>query len=150
MKLILAPIVQAFAVAFLAWLTSRLLPQYDFSLPHLRSASAIMSAVGGVILFLAVGAFLVQGTTIDPLHPERAERLVTTGLFRFSRNPMYLGMLLVLTSFALALGNLLSLLAPMIFVVTINVLQIIPEETALREKFGAEYESYCKQTRRWI
>lgn len=145
-----APLVQAILLACLAWLAADALPQFGFALPLLMPMSSFVMAVGAVILFLAVRAFVVRGTTIDPLHPERAEHLVTSGLFRFSRNPMYLGMLILLSGFALALTNWLSLLAPVLFVVSMNTLQIKPEEVALREKFGKEYEAYCRRTRRWI
>lgn len=150
MRVATAPLVQAIVLACLAWFAARSLPQFDFALPLLVPVSSLVMAVGVVILFLAVRAFVVRGTTIDPLHPERAEKLVTTGLFRLSRNPMYLGMLLLLSGVALGLGNWISLFAPVLFIVSINVLQIKPEEIALQRKFGEEYENYCRRTRRWI
>ena len=150
MRVATAPLVQAIVLACLAWFAAQLQPQFDFGFPLLVPLSSLVMAVGVVILFLAVRAFVVRGTTIDPLHPERAEKLVTSGLFRLSRNPMYLGMLLLLSGIALALGNWISLLAPVLFIVSMNILQIKPEEVALRQKFGEEYEKYCQQTRRWI
>jgi protein-S-isoprenylcysteine O-methyltransferase Ste14 len=89
-------------------------------------------------------------TTIDPRHPNRASQLVTSGLFKYSRNPMYLGMLLVLTGWAVTLGSIGPWLGPVVFYFWMTRLQIMPEERALRERFGSGYVSYCERVGRWL
>ena len=97
-----------------------------------------------------VGAFVHAKTTVNPLAPESAEELVTSGLFRFSRNPMYLGMLLVLTGGLIWLGAWSAMLAPILFIWVITEIQIKPEERALQQKFGDQFTLYRSRTRRWI
>ncbi|MFK7829874.1 MAG: isoprenylcysteine carboxylmethyltransferase family protein [Congregibacter sp.] len=104
----------------------------------------VKAALGGVL------AFREARTTVNPLKPERASSLVITGIYRFSRNPMYLGMALFLTAWMIYLGSPLLLLAVIGFVLYMNMFQIGPEERAMQRLFGAEFESYKKQVRRWI
>ncbi len=107
--------------------------------------------VGGLsIILISVAAFFRERTTINPLDPTQAQALVTTGLYRFTRNPMYLGLAVMLCGGAFLLSNFAAFVAPSIFVVAMTILQIKPEETALREKFGTAYDAYCERTRRWI
>jgi protein-S-isoprenylcysteine O-methyltransferase Ste14 len=75
---------------------------------------------------------------------------VDSGIYRFTRNPMYLGMLLVLTAGAVYLGNLAAFAVLPVFVVCMNRLQICPEERFMQEKFGEAYRDYTARVRRWI
>jgi protein-S-isoprenylcysteine O-methyltransferase Ste14 len=84
------------------------------------------------------------------MDPSKATRLVTDGVFRISRNPMYLGLLLLLIGWALWLGSASVWLIPPLFVITITVVQIIPEERALGQLFGAQYLAYRASVARWI
>ena len=95
-------------------------------------------------------AFLRARTTIHPHRPAHASALVTTGLYRYSRNPMYLALLLVLAGWAVALANGLAFLLLPGFVLSLDRLQIRPEERILRAKFGAAYEAYARSVRRWL
>jgi protein-S-isoprenylcysteine O-methyltransferase Ste14 len=95
-------------------------------------------------------AFRKAQTTINPLKPEQASTLVKSGVFGFSRNPMYLGMSLVLFAWAISLMNVAALLLVPCFMLFIDRFQIQPEERALAAKFGAEFESYRRSVRRWI
>ena len=106
--------------------------------------------VGVAIEGLSVVKFLRAKTTVTPLNPNKTSALVITGLYRISRNPMYLGMLALLTGWALWLANPLAVLVLPIFVAYITWFQIRPEEAALTAKFGAEYEAYCRRVRRWL
>lgn len=113
--------------------------------------------IGIVILTLsllpAAGALRVMSgvnTTADPRSPEQTRVLITSGIFRFTRNPMYLSLLLVLVGQAVYLGSLNSLLFPAIFILTMNRYQIRREEKALEKLFGNEYLNYKKRVRRWI
>jgi protein-S-isoprenylcysteine O-methyltransferase Ste14 len=94
--------------------------------------------------------FRKNETTISPLSPEKASTIVINGLYKYSRNPMYLGLLIVLIGWALFLGNLASFACLPIFVRLITRFQIIPEERILRENFGEPYEKYLTKVRRWV
>ncbi len=85
-----------------------------------------------------------------PLKPSDATALVTEGMYRYSRNPMYLGLLLWTIASTIWFGTWLGIIMNIIFIFLINFLQIIPEEEALLEIFGEEYEEYKKNVRRWI
>lgn len=114
-------------------------------------ALAVALAVAGALVALAgVREFARAHTTVNPLAPERASRLVTSGIFSRTRNPMYLGMLLVLAGWAVWLGSGSAWLGLPLFVVVLNALQIRPEERAMRQRFGDEFERYAAQVRRWI
>ena len=110
-----------------------------------------ITAVCGVIFgVLAVSQFHQQQTTVDPVHPERAEQLVTTGIFQFSRNPMYTGLFLLLTAWAMYLGVFVNAMLLAVFFSYIKYFQIIPEEKILAEKFSDEYQRYKNSVRRWL
>lgn len=113
-------------------------------------AALALLVLGGGIMLTAARQFRQAKTTVDPLHPEAASSLVQGGVFRFSRNPMYLGMALILGAWAVFLGNALALLLVGGFVAWINRFQIAPEERALRAHFGAEFDRYMAEVRRWI
>ena len=98
----------------------------------------------------AILAFRKAKTTVNPLAPENTSAIVTGGPYKFSRNPMYLGLLIVLTGLMVYLGDPTNVLLLAAFVAAVTLLQIRPEERILSSKFGAEYEAYASQTRRWI
>ncbi|MCH2459125.1 methyltransferase family protein [Henriciella marina] len=151
MKLRIPPLLQFLFCAGLGWMASRLSPGLDYD-PGLadHAIAAGLALAGAAILAAAVAAFLIARTTVNPVRPTDAGHLVTTGLYRVSRNPMYLGFALVLTSLAIWTGNGAALLAPVVFVAAMTVLQIEPEEKALKKKFGSAYDVYCRRTRRWL
>ncbi len=108
-----------------------------------------------VVLALIIGCislfqFFKAKTSIDPLKPSKSSRLVTNGIYKLSRNPMYLALLLLLLAFGLWLGNVFNTLLAATFVSYMNKFQIVPEEEALVELFGKEYQQYCIQVRRWF
>ena len=106
--------------------------------------------LGAVVALAALRAFRRQQTTINPLAPERASSLVCSGVFAFSRNPMYLAMLLWLSAVAIVAGLGWQWLGPMVFGLFINRFQIVPEERAMQKLFGKEYSAYCQQVSRWL
>ena len=89
-------------------------------------------------------------TTINPVDLESASALVTSGVFRFSRNPMYVGFTAMLVGWAVCLAAPWALVGPVAFVLFTNRFQIIPEERVMRDKFGQAYDDYQAQVRRWI
>ncbi|MGY0503985.1 methyltransferase family protein [Luteimonas sp. e5] len=113
-------------------------------------AACALAVAGGVVALAGAREFARAGTTLNPLAPERAHQLVTRGIFRHTRNPMYLGMLLVLAGWGVWLGNAVAFLGLPLMVITLNRLQIKPEEHILRERFGEVYERYAARVRRWI
>jgi protein-S-isoprenylcysteine O-methyltransferase Ste14 len=111
---------------------------------------AILVAAGLVFDVLGILAFRTFRTTINPLKPERASSIVTGGVYRVSRNPMYLGMALLLLAWATYLSALWSLAGPVLYVWYITRFQIVPEERVLERMFGDEYLAYTARVRRWL
>ena len=105
---------------------------------------------GAMILISAVRSFKKDKTTINPLSPEQATKLVTDGIFKYSRNPMYLGMALVLGSMAVFFNLLGGVILITLFCLYITKFQIIPEERAMRDLFLDDFDKYTKVTRRWL
>lgn len=134
------------------WATAEAFPALDIPLPPLwRAGLGVMLAAAGVFLALAgVGEFRRAATTVNPLSPEASSRLVTGGVYRYTRNPMYLGMLLVLAGWAVALSHLSAPLWLMGYAAYMNRFQIVPEERALTERFGAVFGEYRRRVRRWL
>lgn len=132
------------------WACARWLPVLDLSFPGQGLATGLFVAAGLGVIGFAIVQFARARTTIDPLHPAAASALVSDGVFRLTRNPMYLGMALVLAGLALRLGDGGSALLVAGFVATITRFQIAPEERALRAHFGEEFEAYTRKVRRWI
>ena len=111
-----------------------------------------LGVAGGAVALMgsAASIFRSRGTTVDPLHPERAQHLVADGPFSLTRNPMYVGMAGVLAAHAVARGGLLTWLPVAGFVAAIDKAQIPPEERALHHVFGQEYADYSASVRRWV
>jgi len=110
----------------------------------------LLLLLGFVILISAVRLFRKDKTTVNPLSPEQATKLVTDGIFKYSRNPMYLGMALVLGSVAVFFNLTGGIILIALFCAYITKFQIIPEEKAMKELFSDDFEKYKKVTRRWI
>jgi protein-S-isoprenylcysteine O-methyltransferase Ste14 len=139
------------AIAWLGmWATSRLLPALTFPVAGRLWLAGAVLALGLGTLVAGVLAFAKARTTVDPLHPDASTSVVTVGIYRLTRNPMYLGMLLALTSWSILLSNLAALVFLPAFVWFIDRFQIRPEERLLRRKFGEPYLSYLASVRRWI
>ncbi|GGC15296.1 hypothetical protein GCM10007205_25290 [Oxalicibacterium flavum] len=109
-----------------------------------------LAQISGVIALVAMACFWHARTTINPLDPRRASQLVTSGIFRWSRNPMYLSLLLLLVAYAIRLDSFAVWIGPIAFVAYVTRFQILPEERVLAEKFGDAYVAYKDRTRRWI
>lgn len=110
----------------------------------------VFLVVGGLFGILGLAAFYQNRTSIDPHKPHRASSLVTGGIYSISRNPMYVALLLVLGAYGFYLGNGLTLILLPVFVGYMNCFQIAPEEQAMEEKFGEEYQKYKSGVRRWL
>jgi len=116
-----------------------------------RTGAALALAAVGLAVEFAGGASLIRAnTTVDPTHPGRVCRFVSTGLYRLTRNPIYLGDLLLLLGWATYLWSPVALALTPLFVVYIDRFQIEPEERVLGDLFGSRYKEYKARVRRWI
>ena len=117
----------------------------------LRVCVAIAIALaGGVFSLAGIMSFRRARTTVNPMKPEAATSLVSSGIYRITRNPMYVGLLFVLVAWAAFLSSAWSLLGPLAFLLYISHFQIRPEERVLSELFSAEYSAYKARVRRWL
>jgi len=132
------------------WLIPFQIPMIDFFFSFRLPFSLILIMAGGVFAVAGIFAFRKSKTTLNPLKPEAASIIVTCGVYRFSRNPMYVGLLFVLTAWAVWLYNLLAFLFLPAFVLYMNRFQIMPEERVLLAKFGSEFNAYMVSVRRWL
>ena len=105
----------------------------------------------GLVCFLsAIGLFKKNQTTVTPLNPSSATKLITNGIYKYSRNPMYLGMSLVLAGISIMVNPIGGLAFISLFILYINQFQIEPEEKAMTKLFRNEFSEYKKYVRRWI
>lgn len=149
LDLLIPPPLVAVLFAVAIWALSVVLP-VTWTWPG-QAVSAAAFALGGVTLdVVSVIGFFRAKTTINPLKPEASAVLVTTGFYRFTRNPMYLGMAMILLGWTLYHGTPLGLFVWFGFVAYITRFQILPEERRLKDLFGANYAAYCERVRRWI
>ena len=118
--------------------------------PLLAEIGIRLAQLSAVVALLAFASFRLAKTTINPLDPSRASVLVTGGIFRITRNPMYLSLLMLLVAYALRLDSWVEWLGPVLFVTYVTRFQIIPEERILAVKFGAAFLAYKARTRRWL
>ena len=123
-------------------------PGYSFENSNMISVIFLLFGLG--IFSAAVQSFKKHKTTINPLSPDKASSLVNSGIFSYSRNPMYLGMLLILLSVSFKFNISGGLFISFLFKIYITRFQIIPEEEAMAKLFGEEFITYKNQTRRWI
>lgn len=111
-------------------------------------AAIICWTAGGGLGVSALSLFNHRHTTHDPFG--KPSTLATAGPYRISRNPMYVGVALILLGFALVRGTFATLAAPLLFIAVINFLFIPHEEQLLGDTFGEEYRSYANRVRRWL
>ena len=132
-------------------LGARLAPGWG-GMPTLATkiVTAVLLIAGGIFGSAGVAQFLQAKTTIHPNHPDRASALVTGGVYRITRNPMYLGLALLLAAYGLHRMHPATLLALAFFVLFITRFQIMPEERALIARFPETFTAYARRVRRWL
>jgi protein-S-isoprenylcysteine O-methyltransferase Ste14 len=150
LELKVPPPVVALLLGLLMWLASSLVAPVEAPFGPRVAVAIALASVGLVVGLAGVVSFWRAKTTINPTTPTATSVLVTSGVFRFTRNPMYLSLLLYLLAWAVYLSNLLALLFVPMFVLYINQFQIRPEERALSSLFGQEYAAYKERVRRWL
>jgi protein-S-isoprenylcysteine O-methyltransferase Ste14 len=149
MELKVPPLLVMLIAAALIYGLSMLFELTLFSTVVLLPLSGITFCCGLLFLFGGVLQFRSQKTTLNPLKPD-ASTLVTSGIYRVTRNPMYVGMLLLLLAWAIYLNKLAAFVILPLFVFYLTRYQIIPEEAFLKNKFGGDYEQFMQRTRRWL
>lgn len=150
LSLKVVPLAQLGLALLVMWLVSEFFPILPFYLTENRIFCLMFIVIGILIILAGVLAFYYQKTTVDPRDPSAASTLVVAGIYKYSRNPMYLGMAMILVGAAFTFANLGSLLVVPLFVLSITMLQIIPEELALEKRFGDNYRDYKDRVNRWI
>ncbi len=150
LELKVPPPVVALLLGLLMWLASSLVAPVDVPFGPRAGLVIVLASVGLVVGVAGMVSFWRAKTTINPTTPTATSALVTSGVFRFTRNPMYLSLLLYLLAWAVYLSSLLALLFVPVFVLYINQFQIKPEERALSSLFGQDYAAYRERVRRWL
>ena len=150
LELKIPPPVLAFLIGIAMWAVARIDPPLAGGAP-LRTVVGEVLMVAGVGLTASGAANILRArTTVNPLKPESVSALVTTGLYRYTRNPMYLGLFVGLIGWAIFLWSPWAVLGPLVLVPYLNRFQIAPEERILTARFGAAYAEYQTRVRRWL
>jgi protein-S-isoprenylcysteine O-methyltransferase Ste14 len=150
MQLKVPPVALGVIVAALMWFAASAAPVLDFRIPASLLLSASAALLGAVICLSGVVSFRRAKTTVNPTRPDSTSSLVVSGIYKHTRNPMYLGFLLLLLGWATFLSNLAAFALLPAFVAYMNHFQIRPEERALGSLFAQEYQEYLVRVRRWL
>ena len=150
LQLRIPPPIYALSVGLIMWLLSRHFPVAQIISPPWNNLGIALMLLAALMDFSSLYLFFKKRTTPNPMKPEFTTGLVTDGFYKISRNPMYLGMLIILIGVAIYLGKLSAFLVLPAFYILITEMQIKPEERMLEEKFGEEYLDYKRKVRRWL
>ena len=150
LELKIPPLALFFVVLLLSYWLGNNLEFGSLALPYINLVLGLGILVSGFIGLSAVWEFKKRKTTVNPIKVDSASLVVDSGIFGYSRNPMYLALFVLLFCFGYYLQNLLSVSLSFLFVIYMNRFQILPEEQALESLFGAEYVDYKQKVRRWI
>ena len=148
MKNTIPPPIVTLICAQLIYLSKPFFPELIFNYSNKMSLFFLIS--GLIIILISFQIFKKEKTTINPIKIEKASSLVTNGIFKYSRNPMYLGMVLILISISIKFNFYGGLLLVGFFVYFITYFQILPEEKAMLKLFGKDFINYKNKTRRWF
>ena len=149
-KLKIPPVVVVFVLAVLMWFSALATPAVGIDFPARDLFALCVAVAGAVTSALGVESFRRAGTTVNPLTPGASSSLVRSGIYRVSRNPMYLGFLMLLLGWGIYVWNVLAFLLVPAFLIYMNRFQIEPEERALTSRFGQEFIAYTIKVRRWL
>jgi protein-S-isoprenylcysteine O-methyltransferase Ste14/putative intracellular protease/amidase len=150
LELKIPPLALAGITAALMWCAASAVPDCDFQVPSNLIVSAALALLGGLTCLAGVAAFRRAKTTVNPMKPDSTSSLVISGIYGYTRNPMYLGFLLLLLAWAAALCNVLALVSLIAFIPYMNRFQILPEERILSSRFAQDYSEYRDRVRRWL
>lgn len=150
LELKIPPVAVVAIIAGLIALTARLLPMQPWHFTDAKALAFALVTAGAFIAVAGVIAFRQAKTTVNPMKPEESSELVQSGVYRFTRNPMYLGFLLALMGWSVWLASLPGMMWLIVYVLYMNRFQIIPEERILEQHFGSAFSDYRKRVRRWF
>jgi protein-S-isoprenylcysteine O-methyltransferase Ste14 len=150
LELKVPPVALGLIAAALMWCARSATPDFDFLFPSNPVFSVGLALAGVLTCFAGVVSFRRAKTTVNPMNPDSTSSLVVSGIYRYTRNPMYLGFLLILLAWAAALSNVLALVWLPVFVLYMNRFQILPEERVLASRFAEDYAEYRASVRRWL
>jgi len=144
------PPIVALLIGAVMWAVERWSPLPEGGSPSRLAISFGLAGLGVLVVVLGMLAFRRAKTTINPVNIGAASSIVTTGVYRYTRNPMYVGLALMLVGWAVHIAVPFVLVGPVVFILFITRFQIIPEERVLTSKFGGEYRKYQERVRRWL
>lgn len=144
------PLVVLIIFALAMWLNVSIYPDAHVNIPYANFLAVFMVLIGILAALAGVFSFKKAKTTVNPMTPEKSSSLVNTGIYRVTRNPMYVGMLCWLIALAFFFSHLMAFVWCPLFIIYMNQFQIKPEEQFLAELFGDDYINYCHQVKRWL
>ena len=144
------PVAQVIITAAAMYGVSKMVPALTFSLNGSTALAVGLGAMGMSLGVMGVTQFRKAQTTPNPQALEKVSSLVTSGIYRYSRNPMYLGLVLILLGWAFYLSHFLAFVLLPVFILYMTRFQIQPEEQMMARKFGKTYQAYLNKVRRWI
>ena len=150
LELKIPPLAVFLVCGVVMWMAAKEVPVAAVSVPAAGVVAAMLAATGAALGATALMTFRRNATTVHPTYPERSTAIVTTGVYRYTRNPMYLGLAMFLAAWAAWLGNLVALACLPVFIAYMTRFQIKPEERALQAKFGPSFADYMNAVRRWL
>ena len=150
LELKVPPVAVAVIVGTAMWLVSIVLPKMRLGDTFHAAMVVIFTAIGAAFGIAGLLSFSKAKTTFDPMKPDSSTSLVTSGIYSITRNPMYVGLLSILTAWCFFIESAYALLLLAVFVIYMNKFQIQPEERALRSIFGDAYDDYVLRVRRWL
>ncbi|HKJ84040.1 MAG TPA: isoprenylcysteine carboxylmethyltransferase family protein [Mariprofundaceae bacterium] len=150
MHLKIPPPIVALICGLLIWRSNILFPVIPSDADMRTGIAVVLAAIAAMIDLSALAGFIRSRTTIDPRYPHRTSWIVTTGIYRHTRNPMYLGLALMLSALSAYLGTVAGPAIVVLFVWYTTIFQIIPEERVLETRFGEDYRRYKERVRRWL
>ena len=150
LELKIPPPIIAILTAAAMWFTIDFAPSFDLTLSARLIASGLVLCIAGYFGMAGTIAFRRAKTTVNPLKPENSSSLVTSGVYRLTRNPMYVSITLILVAWMIYLSSIALIVGPLLFAFYITRFQIQPEERILQGIFGDAFTAYMQQTRRWL
>ena len=150
LELKIPPPLQVIITATAMYGVSKTLPMLKFSVTGSKWLSVGLGITGLSVAAVGVTQFKKAQTTVNPKTPENATYLLTSGIYQYTRNPMYVGLVLILLGWALYLSHILALVLLAVFISYITRFQILPEERVMTQNFGDKYRAYLARVRRWV
>jgi protein-S-isoprenylcysteine O-methyltransferase Ste14 len=150
LELKVPPPIAAVLVGAAMWGVAHRLAAVELTAPLRFTVAVVCAALGLIVALAGFLAFRRAKTAVSPIHPEAASTVVMGGIYKYTRNPMYVGLSAVLTGWAIWLSVPWVFLGPVALMLFLARFQIIPEERVMSSKFGRDYDEYRERVRRWL